>query len=386
MKKNIVILFLFFTYAVFGQKIITKRYQSEILKKPRNVKISLPKDYEKDSITNFPLVIVLDAGSLFNIVVGNSNLPTISDEAPRQIIVGIEMINTQYKDVGYIKETGKLTGDNYNFLRFIREELLVDIEANYKTSSFLTIVGEGLSGNLITHFLKEEYPVFNSYICINPTLSIDFINHIDLLSLPRYEKLDNTFYFYLSGSPFNNKQKSNRILQFHTFLSSLDIANFHYKYDDFEQSQSSVSAVGEAVPRALTKTFETYKKINKEEYLKNIKNLSPEDAILYLKNKYLDIEYLFGTNIGIRIEDIYAIESIIIDQDNGKYLKGFGKMILKLFPSSPLGDYYLGLYYEMGKKYKKALKYYHKGYGKFDLSNPDADKFYKNIERVNGMN
>ena len=64
--------------------------------------------------------------------------------------------------------------------------------------------------------------------------------------------------------------------------------------------------------------------------------------------KYLDIEFLFGSNLGIRPADVFAIEDIILDKENGDYLDDFGTMILKLFSSSEMGHYYLGKYYESG--------------------------------------
>ena len=66
-------------------------------------------------------------------------------------------------------------------------------------------------------------------------------------------------------------------------------------------------------------------------------------------------------------------------------MRDFGKMILKLFPSSPMGDYYIGMYYETGKMYKKALKQYKIGYGKMDPADPNADAFYENILRIGGQ-
>jgi len=59
-------------------------------------------------------------------------------------------------------------------------------------------------------------------------------------------------------------------------------------------------------------------------------------------------------------------------------------MINRLYPDSPLGDYYIGLYYETGYDYKKALKYYKNGYAKIGSDNPNADAYYANIERVLG--
>jgi hypothetical protein len=76
------------------------------------------------------------------------------------------------------------------------------------------------------------------------------------------------------------------------------------------------------------------------------------------------------------------IESIIIDKNNGDYLEEFGKMINRMYPDSPMGDYYIGLYYETGYDFKKALKYYKNGYAKIGSDNPNADAYYQNIERV----
>lgn len=63
-------------------------------------------------------------------------------------------------------------------------------------------------------------------------------------------------------------------------------------------------------------------------------------------------------------------------------MREFVEMILKRFPSSPLGDYYVGRYYEEGKNIKKAVKHYKIGYGKMDPSDPNADVFYENIIRL----
>ena len=60
--RTLVLLFFYFPLALsFGQKTILKKYNSEILNDSRDVSIYLPKSYDKDSISNFPLAIVLMA-------------------------------------------------------------------------------------------------------------------------------------------------------------------------------------------------------------------------------------------------------------------------------------------------------------------------------------
>lgn len=378
------LLFIFSSLSIFGQKTIYKNYESEELKDTREITIHLPKGYEKDSISNFPLAIVLDGHKLFDLYVGVSNHYASQDNAPEQIIVGIDMKDTRLKDVSFDITNGELTENSERFYFFLRDELIPYVEANYKTSPFLTIVGESLTSNFITHFLKEQTPIFNAYICLNPTLTKDINNQIQKYDLEKMQALDNTFYFYISGNPFAKTEKLNRANAFGKFMKTVAISNFHVVFDKLSSSPNSSSVIGEGMSRAFAKIFEIYSGITKDEYDEKIKNLSPPDAIAYLETKYLDIEFLFGSNIGIRKSDVIAIENIIIEKENGYYLKDFGKMILNLYPNSEMGNYYLGRYYENQKNYKNALKEYRIGYGKMNPLNPNADLFYRNVERILG--
>ena len=381
--RTLTSLLIFFSISLtFGQKTISKKYNSEVLNDTRNLTIYLPKSYDKDSISNFPLAIVLDGHKLFDLYVGASNYYAELDQAPEQIIVGIDMKDSRNKDAGYDIINGNLNNNSENFYRFIRDEMIPYIEASYKTSPFLTIVGESLTANYITHFLKEEYSIFNAYICLNPTLSNTIKNQIESYTLEELSSEDNTFYFYLSSNPFSNDKKKEKIKNFGEFIKSYEIDNFNVVFDELKSSPSSSSAIGEGIFRAFAKVFEIYSGITKTEYNEKVKNLSPPEAISYLEIKYLDIEFLFGTNLGIRKADVFAIEDIILDKEGGDYLDDFGKMILKLFPTSEMGHYYLGKYYESGKDFKRALQQYRLGYGKMNPRDPNADLFYQNVERL----
>ena len=382
MRILVSLLILFSFLSTSGQKTIYKKYDSEVLNDTREISIYLPKSYDKDSISNFPLAIVLDGHKLFDLYVGTSNYYSYQDNAPEQIVVGINMKDTRTKDAGYDIITSELTTDSKKFYRFIRDELVPFMEATYKTSPFLTIVGEGLTANFITHFLQEKYSIFNAYLCLNPSLSEDINTQIDSYKLRNLSREDNTFYFYLAGNPHASSKKIAKIKNFGNFMKSIEIANFNVVFDKFSNSPSSSSVSGEGISRAFAKVFEIYSGITVDEYNEKIKDLSPPDAISYLEIKYLDIEFLFGANIGIRKQDVFAIEDIILDKEDGDYLDDFGKMILKLFPSSEMGHYYLGKYYESGNDFKSALEQYRLGFGKMDPRDPNADLFYQNVERL----
>ena len=102
--------------------------------------------------------------------------------------------------------------------------------------------------------------------------------------------------------------------------------------------------------------FDMYSSISKEEFDNDIADLSPAEAIEYIEKKYVEIQYSFGANLKIRQRDIFAIESIILDKEEGDYLEEFGKMINRLYPESPIGDYYIGQYHETGNNLKKGIE------------------------------
>ncbi|WP_397446059.1 alpha/beta hydrolase-fold protein [Polaribacter sp. R77954] len=383
-KKTLTLLFILFSFVGFSQKIIEKELTSDILETTRKLRIYIPEGYELDSIKNYPLAVVLDEEYLFDTYVGSAVLFAKKDKAPQQIIVGVAMEETKVKDISFNRTNGQLNADSRYFYEFLRDEVIFYMESTYRTSPFISLVGHGYSGNLVSHFLKEDTAFINSFICINPSFS-DFIGgELQSYNLAKFGKEDNTFYFYTNNASSFSPLKQEKISRVQKGLKGLSIKNFNV-INDYIKTSSSVSAIAEAVPRAMTKIFEIYSAISKEEYDKNIKDLSPKDAIYYLESKYLEIEFLFGTNLGIRERDIYAIESIIIEKENGDRLKEFGQMILKLFPTSPLGEYYIGRYYETGKMYKKALKYYKIGYGKMDPADPNSDAYYENVLRLGGQ-
>ncbi len=376
----ITIIVIFSTTMLFSQNIETKRFNSEILQNDRFLKIYVPPSYATETSKQYPLTIVFDAEYLFDIYVGNSILFSAKDKAPEQIIVGINQNynGERYQDCSYQKGNSLPTQESEAFYQFVKLELLDYLEETYRISPFKTIVGNTLTANFTNYFLIEQYPTFNAFINISPYYALD----IPVLLHQKASSLkDENIYYYLSNNRDNAEDKQQLIKDTDTILKGVNNVKFKYKYDAFKNS-SKTAAIGQSVPSALAFIFEMYSSISADEFENNIKHLSPADAIAYLENKYVEIEYLFGSNLKIRERDIIAVEAIILDKENGDYLKNFGEMINKLYKESPIGDYYIGRYYETGKKYKMALRYYKSGYMKLPEGDPNSDGYYENIERV----
>ena len=124
MRTFILFLLVFSFSFSFGQRTVFKKYESDELKDIRDVSIYLPKSYEKDSISNFPLAIVLDGHKLFDLYVGTSQFYATMDNAPEQIVVGVKMEDSRMKDLEFNPADSDLTGDSRRFYNFLKYELI----------------------------------------------------------------------------------------------------------------------------------------------------------------------------------------------------------------------------------------------------------------------
>jgi len=378
--KNIVFVLLFISAIGFSQdNIIYKKFNSYQLNTERILKIYLPESYEESKESTYPVAVVFDAEVLFDIYVANSKLFATRDKAPEQIVVGIlqNQDEERYADSDYSVDTGLPNQDSSKFYGFVRDELIPYIDDNYRTSLFKSIIGNTITANFANYFFIESSPVFNAFINVNPSYAPNMHEKLELKS----QSLDSDYFYYLSTGSYNTEKRIKGINEVNNLLKLSENDKFNYKFDDFSSSTKTAS-IGQSISSSMGFIFELFAAISKKEFEDEIANLEPAEAIEYLEKKYVEIEYLYGSNVKIRESDIYKIEPIIIDKMNGDYLEEFGKMIMRLYPESPIGDYYIGMYYETGFEYKKALKYYKNGYAKIGSDNPNSDGYYANIERV----
>ena len=382
MRFLFTILSVFIFTISFGQTINEKEINSLEFNRKRTLKIHLPEGYKSDSISKYPLTIVLDNDYLFDMYAGNSKIFAKYDLAPKQIVVGLDTNFDTNQDVSIVKNNGGLTTNGKKFYNYIKKEVIPYLEKNLETSPFLTIVGQGKAGNFVTHFLKEAKPIFNAYIAISPKFNNHTPKLLTTYNLKRFDKIDNKFYVYISGNNLNTDKQRNFISELTEGIEGLNIENLDIKFDKLHKSPNLPSSISTAIPHSFSQIFKLYAKISPEEYKAKVEDLAPLEAIKYVEDKYLDIDYIYGTNLNVRLEDIYTIESIVMDRQDGDYLRVLGDFTMIKHPNSPLGDFYVGMFHELGKDYERADSYYKTGYGKMDPSDPNADAFYKNIERI----
>ena len=171
MKKSIfLILVTFFTFISNGQ-VKYETFRSLKLDQNRDLKIQLPRNYEKNEDKIYPVIIVLDGDHLFEPVAGNVDYFSYWEDMPESIVVGVLQRKTREDDCRYDLASYLPEGKGAAFFEFIGQELLPYIDENYRTAQLKMIVGHDYTANFINYFLFKDNPIFQAYINLSPELA-----------------------------------------------------------------------------------------------------------------------------------------------------------------------------------------------------------------------
>jgi uncharacterized protein len=159
--------------------------ESKILKERRSYWVYLPESYQDKTFApkHYPVLYILDGPAHFHSASGlaqfmgngiNGNI-----QIPELIVVAIP--NTQRtRDLTPTRSRKGTNGKNEpslassgggeKFLDFIRDELIPEVEAQYRTRPYRILVGHSFGGLFALNALFHRPDIFNAYIAIDPSL------------------------------------------------------------------------------------------------------------------------------------------------------------------------------------------------------------------------
>jgi predicted alpha/beta superfamily hydrolase len=356
MMKQLTLVTLFFICSLsLSAQVIYESFESLKLEESRNIKIQLPRNYNAEEETLYPLVIVLDGDYLFEPVVGNTDYQSYWEDIPNCIVVGVNQSETRSDDLFYAEETNFPIAEGANFFEFLGMELIPYIEDNYMVSDFRIAVGHDKSANFINYYIFKDKPLFRAYVLLSPELAPEMVTFMS----ERAPLIGSNTFYYLATADDDVKSLRTDILALDAALKGIDNEFFNYRFDDFEDA-NHYSLVGLGIPKALNEIFSFYKPISKKEYTEKVLEYegSPFE---YLMKKYEDIELFYGFKKKVVENDLRAIASASKKKKDVESLKELSKLARKEYPDSMISAYYQGMYYEEDGNLKRALNSYQSG-------------------------
>lgn len=351
---------------------------SNILGEDRSYWLSLPASYHSphSSYKRYPVLIVLDGNTLFRHISGMVDFMSAetyrNQRIPEMIVVAINNVNRNrdFTPDKIITRRPNDFGGGDNFLKFLEEELIPELDQEYRTIPYRILFGHSLGGLLATHAYMKENTVFNSFIAADPSLGSWDAETMD----QKLEKLTmNSFdrYIFIATANWGKRNIRNRDRHVRLYES------FHAKSEgEFpgelqyfeEENHALVPSI--AFYKGISSIFEgygiNYRDIeNVDQLKKHFSTLSdrlsyqfppPEPLVNQLGYSFLRSDY--------QSDKLKAIEFFLLNTEN--------------FPESYNVFDSLGEAYEAAGDVINALKNYQKS---LEL-NPDNDHAAERIESL----
>lgn len=381
MKKAFLFILLFsLSFNGFSQT-VKDSILSRKMDKYRQLTISIPPSYTKDSKKTYPLLVLLDGDYLFDPFQGALSYGNYWDDLPETIIVGLHQNgnNERYDDCTMDESTGLPEGKGEKFFEFLGGELLPYIQSKYRVGNFKIIAGHDVTAGFMNLFLYKDNPLFNAYICLSPELSAEMeVRIADRLSAQK----ENIFY-YLSSADGDIKKMRENITTLDTNIKSVSNPNLNYRYDELK-SASHYSLVLYSIPNALYHFFATYKPISTDEFQQKIVKMESGYAD-YLKNKYDVLEKTIGIKMPIRVNDFKAIEAAILKNKAYNEFEQLAQLSNKSYPKAMLSEYHMARYYEFNGDMKRAVKSYQNAFTLEPIGDLTKDMMLAKADELRGQ-
>lgn len=150
---------------------------SRVLGEVRRINVYLPPEYGDSARTPLPVLYMPDGGlaedflhvaGLVQVSVGNGTmrpfiLVGIENTARRRDMTGPTSVASDRKIAPHV-------GGSAAFRKFIRDELMPEVRARYRTTAETAIVGESLAGLFVVETFLVEPDLFDTYLAFDPSL------------------------------------------------------------------------------------------------------------------------------------------------------------------------------------------------------------------------
>lgn len=371
---NIFLILFIFSQASFSQALY-KTINSTKLAAVRELKIQLPRNYEKNSDKKYPLIIVLDGEYLFEPMAGTVDLYSYWDEIPEAIVVGINQAETREDDCSFDTTRFLPAKKGAQFFEFLGMELLPYLDREYRTSKFVALAGHDITANFINYYLFKPNPLFQAYINLSPEYAPEMVPRL----AESMHKTQTPYWYYLATASNDIPELKKDILQANSQFTLVENGNFKFLFQE-QKAANHYTLISKALPDALEHIFSSYRPIGLKEYDEIV--MMDDSAYDYLVQKYDRIDEYFGIGKTVRINDFLAVGKALEFVQKWDDLEKLGDLAQKQYPHTSMGNYFLARSYEANGNPKKAMKTYQSAYGLEEIAFITVDFMLKKAEVI----
>jgi predicted alpha/beta superfamily hydrolase len=136
-------------------------------------RVSLPADYDSSGELRYPLLLILDGTRYGDVVAGNARFLEQVGELPEHLIVAIDSGNRLRDYTPTDSPSWEGDGGADRYLAFVRDELLPEVERNYRVRHPYGIWGHSAAGLFIMYTTYAEPGLFDARLVNDAPLDWD---------------------------------------------------------------------------------------------------------------------------------------------------------------------------------------------------------------------
>lgn len=244
----------------------TYSIESDILSEERTYWVSLPASYGQsyNSYKSYPVIYLLDGHIHFASVSGMCQFmgrqSNGSRKMPEVIVVGIMNVDRQrdFTPDKIITRRENNTGGGRKFLTFLEEELIPEIDKNFRTEKFRILFGHSLGGLLTSHSYLQKESSFNAFLAMDPSFGTwDNMVMDEKLDSVSAEVFSRPLYIATANWDKRNIRNRDRHLRFYESLNNKCPDTFKGRIEYFEDENHSTVSLP-AFYNAMSFLFEGY--------------------------------------------------------------------------------------------------------------------------------
>lgn len=283
---------------LFGQeyerykKLVDTTIFSEALGFEKNLTITVPFEWQKDTERDFPLVIIFDRQNQrsHNYILNTIDYLTSNEQMPSSVIISIES-EQKYRYLETLHKASSEKGLALENEAFLFDELIPMAEKHFRASNFRLFVGHSRYGYFTTSLLFSRIDQLNGVISLSPFFiqdNVDLTDSIVDLKTLKFNSLK--YYRYGIGNDYPK--------QFFKMDSTLNvnrISSVDMKGWLFQEADHNVTP-GLTISRALYEIFEKWSNIQSHYFSNDQKDLSSINTLKeeIIKNYGSNIEFSLG--------------------------------------------------------------------------------------------
>ena len=355
--------------------------QSKILNEARTYFLELPESYETSS-KEYPILVLLDGEVTYHSHSGILKQMVQGGQIPEMIIVAITNVDRvrDFTPTNYLtnlngssaEENQKTSGGSAAFLNFIEDELLPEVEANYRNNSFKILVGISHGGLLVGSSYLSKATSFNGFVSMDPSFWWDDQYVVKQINSTDLGQIQNKRIYVSTADKFENfdripgvfKANINAHELFNTTLKNKGIAPTNIELEYFKEENHWTVA--------LMSLYHGMQFIYKGLVMKNMSSSSIEEIEGYYKSNY-NGAFLPPEN------NINSIGYEHLRKENYEKALAFFTLNTTNYPGSSNAFDSLGeVYMLMGDK-ENAMQHYKKSLA-LDSANENAKEMIRKLQ------